>query len=209
MPLILLHAATCGLLLAAALLSPLLVLKMRPGGTALLFASAAGLLIAAGVAVSLRLQGLRTLRFVTLVPVVVGLAWVIRMGAPAIDVTESARPVSAELAQLETAHTTVATYQVRRELEYGLNFYRNQAIASYDRGEIPTGDHLLVARQGSLEKLESLLPKRRFSRVGGFTQQGLEYYWVSRRPPDHMENMPGMDMGMGMGTEMGEHHHHP
>jgi 4-amino-4-deoxy-L-arabinose transferase-like glycosyltransferase len=201
MLLILLHAATCGVLLAAALLAPLLVLKVRPGGTALLLAAAAGLLIAAGVAVSLRLQGLRTLRFVTLVPVVVGLAWVIRMGAPAIDAAESARPVSAELAELQTGRTAVATYQVRRELEYGLNFYRNQAIASYDRGEVPAADHLLVARQGSLQKLELLLPERRFSRVGGFRQQGLEYYWVSLRPPENMGSMPGMDMG--------EHQHHP
>ncbi len=201
MPLIVLHAATCGGLLAGALLAPSFILKVRPGEPALLVAGGAGLLIAVGVAVTLRLQGLRMLRFVTLVSVVVGLAWVIRMGAPEIDATRSARPVSKELAQLEGERATLATYHVRRELEYGLNFYRDQAIASYDQGEIPAGDHLLVAPAGSLKMLESLLPERRFYRVGGFPQQRLEYYWVSRPPQDPMqgmdENMPGM----------GEHQH--
>jgi 4-amino-4-deoxy-L-arabinose transferase-like glycosyltransferase len=196
MPLILLHAGTCGALTAAALLSPVFILKMQPGKAALLLATVAGLLVAAGVAVTLRSQGLRMLRFVTLIPVVVGLAWVIRMGAPAIDVMRSARPVSAGLEQLESQRATLATYHVRRELQFGLNFYRDQPIASYDGGEVPAGEHLLVAPTGSLPSLQSLLPERRFSRVGGFPQQRLEYYWVSMKPQQpvsSMGDMPGME----------------
>jgi hypothetical protein len=193
MPVILLHAGTCGALMAAALLSPVFILKLEPGKTALVIAAVAGLLVAAGVAVTLRLQGLRMLRFVTLVPVVVGLAWVIRMGAPAIDGMRSARPVSAELEQLESQRATLATYHVRRELQFGLNFYRDQPIASYDGGEVPSGAHLLVAPTGSLPSLQSLLPERRFSRVGGFPQQRLEYYWVSMKPQQPVSGMSGME----------------
>jgi 4-amino-4-deoxy-L-arabinose transferase-like glycosyltransferase len=197
LPLLLLHAATCGVLLAGALLSPAFVLKVQPNQAVLLVSCLAGLVIAAGVAVSIWRHGVRALRFVTLVPVLFGLAWVVRMGAPAIDAAESARPVAAQLAQLETEPTTIAVFRVRRELEYGLNFYRNQALASYDRGEVPGGGHLLVARKDSLQSLESLFPGRRFSHVGGFAQQGVEYYWVSQRP-----------QGASQG-DMEGHHHHP
>jgi hypothetical protein len=68
---------------------------------------------------------------------------------------------------------------VRRELRYGLNFYLNQPIAFYDRGEIPASDHLLVARQGSAEALRAFAPGRRFSLIGHFAAQHLDYYWVS------------------------------
>jgi hypothetical protein len=90
---------------------------------------------------------------------------------------------------METQPRTVALFNVRRELEYGLNFYRNQAPPIYDRGAIPTEDHLLVAKTGSLDALQALLPGRRFSRVGEFAPQRLEIFWVSTPPPE-------------------EHHHH-
>jgi hypothetical protein len=134
---------------------------------------------------SLRWQGLRVLRFVTLVPVVLGLAFVLRVSAPVIDQTQSARPVANELSRLNVRGAQLAGFNITRELEYGLDFYRNQPVLRYERGEIPAGDHLLIARSGSEDKLDLYLPGRRLSYVGGFAPQHLEFYWVSSGTARH------------------------
>ena len=61
---------------------------------------------------------------------------------------------------------TVAVYDVPRSVEYGLAFYRNQFIPSYERNEIPDVDHLVVAASGSQKELEYRLPRRLVTRVG-------------------------------------------
>ncbi len=175
--------------LAAALLAPAMILHQKPGRLNLMVAGAAWAVTVAGMAATVYTRGAKAVRFVTLVPVIVAVGFVIRVGAPAINAAESARPVARELARMETQPRTVALFNVRRELEYGLNFYRNQAPPIYDRGAIPTEDHLLVAKTGSLDALQALLPGRRFSRVGEFAPQRLEIFWVSTPPPE-------------------EHHHH-
>ncbi len=130
--------------------------------------------------VSLRAQGYRLLRFTTLVPLLIAFALVLRGTAPIIDVLQSARPV--QLALSETALgeiPSVAVYDVPRGLEYGLEFYRNQKVASYERNEIPESDHLVVAAAGSQTELEYRLKGRRVTRVGGFAPQHLDFYVVS------------------------------
>ena len=73
----------------------------------------------------------------------------------------------------------MAVYDVPRSLEYGLEFYRNQKIASYERNEIPEGDHLVVAAAGSKTELEFRLKGRRVTGVGGFAPQHLDFFVVS------------------------------
>jgi hypothetical protein len=67
-------------------------------------------------------------------------------------------------------------------VEYGLAFYRNQPIPSYERNEIPSIAHLVVAASGSQKELEYKLPKRLVTRVGGFAWQRLDFYLVSGEP---------------------------
>ena len=128
-----------------------------------------------------RWQGLRVLRFVTLLPVVLGLAFILRVAAPVIDRSQSARPVAQELSRLETHGTQLAGFHIRRELEYGLDFYRNQPVLRYERGEIPAAAHLLIAPVGSEQQLDALLRGRRMAHVAEFAPQKLEIYWVSAR----------------------------
>jgi hypothetical protein len=70
-------------------------------------------------------------------------------------------------------------FQVPREVEYGLAFYRNQAISNYGRGEIPTGAHLVVAPEGKQAQLAAVVHGRRVSLLGTYPPQHLEYYWVA------------------------------
>lgn len=173
------HALVCGLLLGGALLAPYFIVRLHPPSQAAAIAAVAGAVIAMAMAISLRWQGLRILRFVTLVPVVLGLAFVLRVSAPVIDRAQSARPVANELSRLDTGHAPLAAFNVSRELEYGLDFYRNQPLLRYERGEVPAGDHLLIARSGSEPQLDPFLGGRRLSHVGSFAPQRLEFYWVS------------------------------
>ena len=71
-----------------------------------------------------------------------------------------------------------------RSVEYGLGFYRNQFIPSYERNEIPDVDHLVVAASGSQKELEYRLPRRSVTRVGGFAWQHLDFYLVSGKPSE-------------------------
>jgi 4-amino-4-deoxy-L-arabinose transferase-like glycosyltransferase len=178
-PFAIFHSLACGLLLGGALLAPYFIVRLHPPAQATTIAAVAAAVIAVAMLVSLRWQGLRVLRFVTLVPVVLGLAFVLRVSAPAIDRTQSARPVALELARLDARGARLAAFNVPRELEFGLDFYRNQPVLRYERGEAPVGDHLLIARFGSEPQLETLLAPRRLFHVGSFPPQHLEFYWVS------------------------------
>jgi 4-amino-4-deoxy-L-arabinose transferase-like glycosyltransferase len=179
------HSLVCGLLLGGALLTPHFMLRSRPPAQATAIALVAAGVIFIAMLLSLRWQRMRALRFVTLVPVVLGLAFVLRVSAPVIDQTQSARPVANELARLDTRGSQLAGFNIKRETEYGLDFYRNQPVMRYERGEVPKGDHLLIARTGSEPQLQPLLAGRRLSHVGGFAAQKLEFYWVSSGATHH------------------------
>jgi len=139
-------------------------------------------LLAIGVALTLRSrQGLRALRFVTLVPVVLCVAAVLRIGAQRLDDSLSARPLAAEIARMENGTLPAAVFQISRDTEYGLQFYRNQPLARYERGEIPAGEHILVARQGMEAQIKNQLPGRRVSYLGTFEAQRMDYYWVASK----------------------------
>lgn len=179
----LLHALLSAAMLAAALIVPFELLKLALPRNATIVAFALGLTAVLALWLSLRDQGYRVLRFITLVPVVIAFSLVLRGTAPIIDVLQSARPVQAAIARLGEV-PTVAVYDVPRSVEYGLGFYRNQFISSYERSEIPDVDHLVVAASGSQKELEYRLPKRSVTLVGGFVWQHLDFYLVSGKASD-------------------------
>ena len=138
------------------------------------------ILLAVGIAATLLSHlGLRMLRFLTLIPVVLAVAAILKVGAPTIDERLTARPLAKEISRVEAGLLPTAVFHVARETEYGLAFYRNQKIFSYDRGEIPPQAHLLVASEGELAHLPSSIHARRVSLLGVYPPQHLEYYWVS------------------------------
>ena len=133
-----------------------------------------------GISLTLRSKlGLRMLRFVTLIAVVVAIGAIIKLGAPQLDARLSARPLALQLAQMETQPLPVAVFDVKRETEYGLVFYRNQRISRYELREIPNEEHLLVTRGGVRDTLGQFVGNRRVAHLGSFPLQGLEYYWVA------------------------------
>ena len=63
-----------------------------------------------------------------------------------LDRSYSARPLADRLAGFAPADETVAVFRVRRDMEYGLSFYRNHEVVNYEETGVPDEQHLLVAR---------------------------------------------------------------
>jgi len=187
--LVIAQGALSGGLLALALLYPhLLVNRHSVPGEARWLALGIGVVVFLATVSVLTRKGAGALRLVVLTPVIVGLAFLLRIGAPVIDNALSARPVVREITQMEGHPVEVAVFNATREAEYGLAFYRNQPIPRYERGEVPPQDHLVVVPEAYADEFVKAVRPRRASHLGSFTPQRLEFYWVSTPPPMAMEH---------------------
>jgi 4-amino-4-deoxy-L-arabinose transferase-like glycosyltransferase len=188
-PVIVAQGLLLGALLALALLYPnLLMSRHHVPLEARWLALGIGALVFVATVSTLARKGIAALRLVVLTPVIVGLAFLLRIGAPAIDNALSARPVARAITQMEGKPVEVAVFKASREIEYGLAFYRNQPISRYERGEVPTQDHLVVVPESYADEFLKAVRPRRASRLGEFTPQRLEFYWVSTPPVMPMEH---------------------
>jgi hypothetical protein len=178
--LIICHSIVAAFPLIPALMLNYILLQHRlPSGSALLISSALAAALAIGMSVTLRTQlGLGMIRFVTLIPVVLSLAAVLRNDAPTLDALLSARPLVNQIERMENKRLPIAGFRLSRETEYGLEFYRNQVIARYNWGQIPFGEHLVVAPSGLQSAIAERVAGRRVLYLGSFAPQGLDYYWV-------------------------------
>jgi hypothetical protein len=68
---------------------------------------------------------------------------------------------------------------MRRELEYGLTFYRNHLTFNYDWGRVPDQEHLLVAPEKLQGAIQGLVGERRVVLLGHYAPQHMDYYWVA------------------------------
>jgi 4-amino-4-deoxy-L-arabinose transferase-like glycosyltransferase len=178
-----LHAMVAALPVVAALMMQYIVFQHRlPWGRAAAISVGIAAVLAIGIAFTLRRPpGLRLLRFVTLVPVVLAVAAVLRLGAPALDATLSARPLAHEISRVDNRSLPLAILRLSRETEYGLHFYRNQKIARYEAGDVPSGEHLLITPAAWQKNIAKWTPGRRVTYLGSLAAQGMDYYWVAAK----------------------------
>ncbi len=182
-----LHAVVASAPIVPALLIAYAITRRRlPAGRPMFVALAIAFVLCAAIALTLVSRlGLRMLRFVTLVPVVLAVAAVLKLGTTTIDQTLSARPLVVELASVEAHTLPVAVCGASRELEYGLAFYRNQTIARYELGNVPAGEHLLVAATAWRPNVVEQTAGRRVSFLGHNAPLGVDYFWVSATGAKH------------------------
>ncbi|HEX7284781.1 MAG TPA: glycosyltransferase family 39 protein [Candidatus Angelobacter sp.] len=174
-----LHSLVCAALVAGALLVPWIMLRQPlPEATKTIIAVTTGV-VAVFVLLVLRRGGLLLLRIATLAPLALGLIFLLRWAAPTIDEALSARIVQAELEQVGGAAGPVSVFNVKREVEYGLNFYRNQPIGRYEREGVPAGRHVVIAREGSRDAVQALAGERQVTFLGRYNPQHLEFFLVS------------------------------
>jgi 4-amino-4-deoxy-L-arabinose transferase-like glycosyltransferase len=176
------HAALVAFCVAAALLSPYAIVQkhFQPPLAALLVAAGFAAAFFVIIMYSVRRRGLGTLRFVTTAAVILAVAYLVRVVAPATDAAVSARPLARYIGQMPNAPPIVAVYDVPRGIQYGLAFYRNQPVPRYDGnldgpGEVPAGEHLLLMRGASASTivLPPQLSGREFGILGRFTSLDL------------------------------------
>ncbi|HEY1210552.1 MAG TPA: glycosyltransferase family 39 protein [Terracidiphilus sp.] len=106
-----------------------------------------------------------------------------------LDRSYSARPLAERLAASAPDNETVAVFRVRRDVEYGLAFYRNREVVNYTVKGVPEQQHLLVAQvtgKGGTDlhttaALEELLGDRHYEQLFSWPEQGLMVYSVSSR----------------------------
>jgi 4-amino-4-deoxy-L-arabinose transferase-like glycosyltransferase len=178
------HCAVASALLAPALLIQYLVWQHHVAwGRTLAIPLAFTIVVAIVSALTLMASGLRTLRFATLIPVVLAVGVVLRIGSPAIDLRLSARPLATEIRRLEARPGTmrIAVFEIPRETEFGLAFYLNRPISRYERHEIPSDEHFVIAPTGSESVVASSVAGRKVSYLGSFTPQALDYFWISEK----------------------------
>lgn len=177
-----LHGIVCGALVFAAFSAGSITLNHRPTlGMPFYIAAVMGFVFAIGVAIVLLSRaGLRLLRPVTMLAVVVGIAAVIRLAAPALDATQSSRPIAESIQSFSHEPVPVALYHVNRMQQYGLEFYLNRATRKYEDGQIPADAHVVVAARDSQTQVAQLVPGRRVSYLTSVPAQKLDLYWVGK-----------------------------
>jgi 4-amino-4-deoxy-L-arabinose transferase-like glycosyltransferase len=178
--LVVLHALLASSPIVPAVLIAYAVTQHRlPGGRPMFIAVVIAFLLCVAITLTLVRRHLRMFRFVTLVPVVLSVAAVLKLGTTAIDLKLSARPLAMDLASVETKQLPIAVYGVPRELEYGLAFYRNQPVQHYESGNMPAGEHLLVAPTTWMHNVVQETAGRHVTLLGHYAPQGVDYYYIA------------------------------
>jgi 4-amino-4-deoxy-L-arabinose transferase-like glycosyltransferase len=188
------HAVLAGILMAGVLLTPNFVLhpKSIPPGAALTYAIAVGLAVGLFIFFTVARRGHRALLWSTILPVAFGMFFLLHYAGRIIGEAYSSRQVAAYIERVERDNLQprfrpVAVFEARRDVEYGLGFYLDQAIERYERGEVPAAEHILVTRRGATGGIAGRLgPGRTFVSLGSpfppdTDPQHLEVYWVSSR----------------------------
>src|SRR5689334_7272578 len=181
-----LHSLLCAILLVAALMAPFAMVKQAPPSALQIGMTLTGALIAIMVLLMVRREGVRVLHFVTLVPTILAVAFLLRPAAATIDRTQSARPINQRLAELGAADGPVAVFNVKRQITYGLTFYRNEPISHYEHegpidlpSGVPSARHIVVAKEGSLDAVRAIVGNRHVTTLGTYSPQHLEFFLVS------------------------------
>lgn len=199
------HAVLAGAMTMFALLLPWFVVHgpqmppARPLAIALLSATGAAILIV----VVVKGFGVARLRLATTGVLVVLVLFLYGVGPffgiPAIASTKrvihlldraySARPLADRLTGFAPLTETVAVFRVRRDMEYGLAFYRNHEVVNYEESGVPDEQHLLVTRvtgrngvdMHTPAALQEYLEGRHYEQLFSWPEQGLEVYLVGAR----------------------------
>ena len=195
------HAALTGVLTFVLLLCPQYMRYERliPAPWVLVRAALLGIAAAVLVIVVVKRWGVVHIRTITLVPLACLLFFLLGMNGHVLDENYSARPLARQIAQLSPAPQIVAVpdvsgatdlahspaylpYGVRRDMVYGLSFYRDQPIVSYGQDGVPDAAHVLILPTADVGDLPRLLQGRLYQPLFLYGTQGLSVYRVYPKP---------------------------
>ena len=178
------HAGVCAVMTFVLVLSPqhMVYETLVPSAGWLLCASAAALLVLFAVAKTIQLGGIAQVRNATLFPVFAALVFLLGFHGKDLDLNYSARPLARQMQKLAPEAKTVVVENVRRDIVYGLAFYRNEEPKNYDKDGVPADEHLLVIPASETAKLQHWLAGRVYEPLFLYESQGLEVYKVYPKP---------------------------
>jgi 4-amino-4-deoxy-L-arabinose transferase-like glycosyltransferase len=174
------HASLCAILVFVLLLAPqhMKYDTLVPPVRWLVIATLAAIAIGAIVFLVIRRWGVAQVRNATLLPIVVSLIFLLGFHGKDLDLSYSARPLARQIKAQAPGVKILAAVGVRRDIEYGLAFYRNEALVHYGTDGVPVGEHLLVAPTNDSAELQQWLTGRIYEPLFLYDSQGLEVYRV-------------------------------
>jgi 4-amino-4-deoxy-L-arabinose transferase-like glycosyltransferase len=177
------HAVCTGFLTFVLLLCPQYMVYQRivPALRTFVWAAALGILAAVLVIVVVRRFGVQRVRLITMLPLVGLLYFLLGRNGPLLDLNYSARPLANEIAQAFPNAHAVAELDVRRDIVYGLAFYRDQPLINYAKDGVPSGAHILVIPTHDAPLLEQWLAGRLYQQIFLYDTQGISVYQVYPR----------------------------
>ena len=181
-----LHAALPAVLVFVLILAPqhMKYETLVPSAGWLLLAGAVALLTGLAVYGTVRRFGIRWVTGVTLVPVIGMLIFLLGFHGHELDLNYSARPLAQQIAEHAPNERIVATHLVKRDMDYGLAFYRDQPLIHYDHEAVPAiegvpaQEHILVVRASAVADLPRYLEGRIYEPLFLYETQGLAVYRV-------------------------------
>jgi len=177
------HAAACALVTFVIVLAPqhMVYDTLVPPARWLVIASAAAALVFFAVVKTVRLGGIAQVRSATLFPVLGALVFLLGFHGHDLDLNYSARPLAREMQQQAPQVRLVAVEGVKRDMVYGLAFYRNEQPIEYDSDGVPAEEHLLVIPTNKTAQMGDWLRGRVYGPLFLYESQGLAVYKVDAR----------------------------
>lgn len=181
------HSAVCAILVFVLLLAPqhMKYETLIPSVQWLLIAGGSALVVGAAVFLIIQRWGVAQLVNATFIPIVVTLVFLLGFHGKDLDLNYSARPLAREIQRLAPNDRTLAVYEVRRDLDYGLAFYRNTPTVHYTEEDcpasVPDQEHILVIPTKDMAALNRCLVDRVYKPLFLYDTQGLEVYKVYAR----------------------------
>jgi 4-amino-4-deoxy-L-arabinose transferase-like glycosyltransferase len=205
--LLVLHALLAGITVTLVLLLPWLIFHAEggmPPARVMVSAIVTGIASIMLILVVVGKFGVKRLRIATMVPMVVLILFLFGVGPffglPAIqrtkrtiqlvDLAYSARPLARELTLVTPHDEPVAVLHVRRDLEFGLSFYRDKRVLDYDKDGVPEQAHILVVRDIALPQLRTLLATRAYHPLFAYPAQHVSVYQVDALGTDDTSPSP-------------------
>jgi len=178
------HAAACALVTFVIVLAPqhMVYDTLVPPARWLMIASAAALLVLFSVVKTIRIGGITQVRNATLFPVLAALVFLLGFHGQDLDLNYSARPLALEMQQKAPEARLVAVQNVKRDMVYGIAFYRNEQPIEYSEDGVPMGEHLLVIPADDSPELQHLLAGRVYQQIIEYPARGLQVYKVYAKP---------------------------
>jgi len=175
------HSALSGVLVFVLVLAPqhMKYETLVPSAQWLAIAAASALAAEAVVLLIIKKWGIPQVTTATVIPVIAILVFLLGFHGHDLDINYSARPLAQEIQREAPEIKTIAVEGVRRDIVYGLAFYRNEPMVRYSEDGVPAGDHILVIRTNDTASLDHYLTGRVYKPLFLYDSQGLAVYRVS------------------------------